>query len=74
MVIDSINSNNIQMIKAEKVTDEWNRTFYKIRAHVVQTVDLKSFRDKQAAQDYLDGIVKKIAVEDADHIVIVSEL
>lgn len=73
MIINSMDPNSIQMIKAVKVIDEWDRTFYKVRAKVVQTIDLKSFRDKQAAQDYLDELAEAVKDAEADT-VIVSEL
>ena len=74
MLINSINSDQIQSIKALKCIDDWDRPYYRIRAHVIQTVDLKNFRDKQAAQAYLDDIAAQVADAGADHIVITSEL
>ena len=74
MVINSIDSDNIQMVKALKCVDDWGQPYYRIRAHVIQTVDLKSFRDKQSAQEYLDDIAAQVAAAGADHIVITSEL
>ena len=74
MIIDSVNTDAIQMIKASKITDGLNRTFYKVSAQTIQTIDLKSFRDKHAAQDYLRELADKVQVEGAEHIVVVSEL
>lgn len=74
MVIDSINTDHIQKIKGMKVTDEMGRTSYKVRVYALQEIDLKTFRNKQDAQHYLDDMAEAIAKEDANHIVIVSEL
>lgn len=74
MIIDSISSDHIQMIKGLKTVDEYGRTFYKVRAYCLQEVDLKTFRDREPAQDYLDKLAEEIAAEDVNHIVIASEL
>lgn len=73
MTINSINLDNVRMIKGMTITDEFDRTFYKIRAYTLQELDLKTFRNRQEAQDYLAKIAEEVTNKDADT-VIVSEL
>lgn len=78
VMLSFINTDSIRIIRAEKCADEKfpDKLSYKIRITNTDGMshDVKCFRDKQSAQNFLDEIAEEITNKDANHVVIINQL